>query len=117
MAQAMDDGRCDAALMEDVTWAAVQNDNCNRPKRLLEQVIYSPEIALAVRSDLESHISWAVSNTREEGIWVQSADYARRNLLPQSTCGDSATSSSTSASLDIDTGAGILLLSACLTTL
>ena len=146
MARAMDDGTCtlpwtrtcrvrllypstnarildlagDAAIMEDITWQAVQaeEEDCTASRKiLLAELIYSPVIALAVRSDLQRPLTWAISHAKGAGQWNLADRYARAKFIPPPKCSAAlARAPTTSRSLDVQTGAGVLYLSLFLTT-
>lgn len=124
---AMDAGECDAAIIEEHTWqiltdkaerhAKANYTHC-RTKTLLPEVVWTADIAFAVREDLQRPLSMAIVNASEAGLWLEYDSAARATVLPQDACRDAVSSSSAASTerLDIEHGAGTLIVVCLLTT-
>ena len=104
--QGMDTGVCDAAIIDDVAWeVALSGDYsqaedsslyANHPtgapryhcdtKMKLEQAVYSIEIALPLRSDLQRLMSWLLTKEKANGEWARADVSARQRLMRPSVC-------------------------------
>lgn len=113
----MDAGACDAAIIEENTWRKATADSSGHcaGKFLLPQHVYTVDIALAVRGDLERPLSMAMIKAKEAGEWAAHDAAARARFLPQATCGEEDDDGEVQvvSRVGIQTGAGVLII-ACL---
>ena len=122
----MDKGNCDAAILDDMSWTMAKNGLFSKPeddpryashgngpeayhcdtKALLPENVFSVDIALPVRSDLQRLLSWAILDSRSKGKWTAEMKNTRSsypNMCTESNTGPS--------SLGFTSGAGIIILS------
>ena len=118
---AMDDGSCDAAIIETHTWLAAAHRNvshCNN-KALLPETVWTVDIAFAVREDLQRSLSMAMMKAKEKGTWTEIHAAAQTRFLAPDVCDvadSSAQAATESSTLDILDGAGILIWAVAITT-
>jgi len=121
---------CEAAIIDYDSWQLAEGGSLSLPgdhtryashpagaeryhcdtKVLLPSVVYSIEMALPVRSDLQRLLSWLITSTKDMGWWRAEDNAARQRFIPMASCSDTTTSSS-AESLDFNSGAGVIFLS------
>jgi len=134
--QAMDNGQCQATIIDELAWRIAESGmysmagddsryaahpggaarwHCDT-KQLLPATVYSIDIALPVRSDLQRAFSWAITIAKDVGEWQADDAQARQKFIPQSAC-TGGTAATSPKQLGILSGAGVMLLSVLLTTI
>ena len=134
--QGIDEGICDAAIIDNVAWSVALGgdfslpedhpryaDHPNGPARyhcdtklMLPTVVYSIDIALPVRADLQRLLSWQITVWKDMGRWAAARTLANERFIRPSTCTEE-TLETADLTLDFDTGAGVVFLSVAMTTL
>lgn len=135
--QAMDNRRCQAAIIDELAWRIAESGKYSLPgddsryathpggaarwhcdtKQQLPATVYSIDIALPVRSDLQRAFSWAITIAKDVGEWKADDAVARQRFIPQSACPRDAEPMAATRQLGIASGAGVMLLSVIATTL
>ena len=85
-------------------------------KIVLPEIVVAFDIALPVRRDLQRPLSWSMTIGKEMGNWHQEKELARQMFIQTSAC-DATSADASSLSLTFETGAGIVFISFCLTTI
>ena len=135
--QGMDRGDCESAIIDDVAWqVALGGDfspaedgdiyanhatgpdryHCDTKVKPDAPPVFSIDIALPIRSDLQRMMSLLITRHKDSGAWSNADRTARRQFLRPSTCTQEEIEAS-SQTLQLTTGAGAVMFSIACTTL